>query len=259
MKTPIIIANWKLNGHKLLVEKFSKKIKNIEKNFFKENTIILSPPVIYIQKMKEKIKNKKIFFAAQNVDFNNKGAFTGEISSYMINEIGAKYVILGHSERRKNHNEDNLCIAKKFKSVKKNNLIPILCIGETEQEKKDGLTKNILKNQINQIFLKCGLNSFHKTCIAYEPVWAIGTGKNASPILINKIMKFIKKYIIYKSKNKNTKIYLQYGGSVSTKNIKSIIKSKYVNGVLVGSGSLDYKNFFKIIKISYKIKKNLLK
>ncbi|MCW5197708.1 triose-phosphate isomerase [Buchnera aphidicola] len=252
MLKPIIIANWKLNGDKILVQKFIKKISFDYKKYFKKNTIILSPPIIYIEYMKKCMKNLKLSFAVQNVDYNYQGAFTGEISTYMVQEIGAKYVILGHSERRKNHFENNLLVAKKFYCTKINNLIPILCIGETKNEKKSGLTKSILKKQIDEIFLICGKNAFNNTLIAYEPIWAIGTGTNASPILINKILKFIKKYIIYKSDNTNIKFYMQYGGSVSTENIKDIICQKYVDGVLIGSGSLNYKNFLKMIQISSK-------
>jgi triosephosphate isomerase len=248
MKKKIIIANWKLNGNKIFVKKFIEKINSINKNFLNYTKIILSPPIIYIEKMYKSIKNKKIHFASQNVDYHYQGAFTGEISPHMINEIGAQYVILGHSERRKNHFENNFLIAKKFYSIKKNNLIPILCIGETEKEKEKGLTKEIIISQINEIFLKCGKNAFNNTLIAYEPIWAIGTGQNASPENVNKIMKFIKKYIIQKSSNKNINLNMQYGGSVSPNNVKRIVEQKYIDGVLVGSGSLNYKNFLKIIQ-----------
>ncbi|CAL4321423.1 Triosephosphate isomerase [Buchnera aphidicola (Chaitophorus sp. 3695)] len=252
MLKPIIIANWKLNGNKVLVNKFIKKINNDYEKYFKKSTVIISPPMIYIEYMKKFMKNLKLSFAAQNVDYNYQGAFTGEISTYMIQEIGAKYIILGHSERRKHHFENNSLIAKKFYCTKINNLIPILCIGETENEKKSGLTENILTKQIDKIFLICGKNAFHNTLIAYEPIWAIGTGNNASPILINRTLKFIKNYIIFKSENTDIKFYMQYGGSVSTENIKDIICQKNVDGVLIGSGSLNYKNFLEMIKISSK-------
>ncbi|CAL4321332.1 triose-phosphate isomerase [Buchnera aphidicola] len=256
MNKKIVIANWKLNGDQTFVKDFIKKINSTQKKIFENIQIILSPPIIYINYMFKKINNKKIFFASQNVDYHDKGAFTGEISPYMINEIGAKYVILGHSERRKNHFENNTLIAKKFFSIKKNNLIPILCIGETKKEKEKGLTKEVLINQINQIFLTCGNDAFNKTFIAYEPIWAIGTGKNESPNNINKIMKFIKNYIMQKSLNKNIKFKLQYGGSVSDNNVHKIIEEKYIDGVLVGSASLNYKIFLKILKkISFREKK----
>ncbi|CAL4321607.1 Triosephosphate isomerase [Buchnera aphidicola (Chaitophorus populicola)] len=252
MHKPIIIANWKLNGNKILVKEFIKKINSDNTNFYKRHTIIISPPIVYIEYMQKFIHNKKLSFAVQNIDYNYQGAFTGEISTYMIQDIGAKYVILGHSERRKYHSETNYLVAKKFYCAKVNNLIPILCIGETKNEKKTGLTENILKKQIDEIFLLCGKDAFNNTLIAYEPIWAIGTGKNASPILINKILKFIKNYIIYKSDNTDIKFYMQYGGSVSTENIKEIIYQKNVDGVLIGSGSLNYENFLKIINISSK-------
>ncbi|CAL4321213.1 Triosephosphate isomerase [Buchnera aphidicola (Periphyllus testudinaceus)] len=249
MIKPIIVANWKLYGNKTFVQEFSKYFNLNLKNYLKKNTIIIAPPIIYIEYMKKLINEKNIFFSSQNIDYHNEGAFTGEISSRMLNDIGVKYVILGHSERRKNHFESNKLIAKKFHSVKKNNLIPILCIGETKEEKKLELTEKILKKQIDEIFLKCGKFAFNKTIVAYEPIWAIGSGKTATPNLINKILKMIKKYIIKNSFN-NIKLYMQYGGSVSPENIKNIINEKYVDGVLIGSGSLNFKNFKKIIQIS---------
>ncbi|CAL4321254.1 triose-phosphate isomerase [Buchnera aphidicola] len=248
MKKKIVIANWKLNGNKNFVKEFIHNINSENQKFFKNTKVIIAPPIIYIKYMSKKIHNKKISFASQNVDYNYQGAFTGEISPNMINEIGAKYIILGHSERRKNHFENNLLIAKKFFSVKKNKLIPILCIGETQEEKEKNLTKNIIQKQIDEIFLHCGNNAFHNTFIAYEPIWSIGTGENASPDDVNKIMKFIKNYIIKKSLYKKINLNLQYGGSVSPNNIKRIIEKKYIDGVLVGSGSLQYKNFLKIIQ-----------
>ncbi|NIH41234.1 MAG: triose-phosphate isomerase [Buchnera aphidicola (Periphyllus aceris)] len=249
MKKPIIVANWKLNGNKNFVKECIKYFNlNLNKNF-KKSTIIISPPIIYIKYMKKFLENKKIYFSSQNVDYHEQGAFTGEISANMLSEIGVKYSILGHSERRKNHFENNKIIAKKFYSLKKNNLIPILCIGETKKEKKLNLTEKILKKQVDSIFFKCGKLAFHKTIVAYEPIWAIGSGKSASPYLINKILKMIKKYIIKNSSN-NIKVYMQYGGSVSSKNIKEIIRLKYVDGVLIGSDSLNFKNFCKIINIS---------
>lgn len=252
MRKPIIIANWKLNGDKNLVRKFINKINIDYKKYFKKNKIIISPPIIYIEHMKKNMKNLNLSFAVQDIGYNYQGAFTGEISTYMVKEIGAKYAILGHSERRKYHFENDSLIAKKFYCAKTNHLIPILCIGETKNEKKLGLTKNILQKQIDKIFKICGENAFHNTLIAYEPIWAIGTGESASPKLINKILKFIKNYIIYKSNSTDIKFYMQYGGSVSIKNIKDIIYQKYVDGVLIGSGSLDYKNFLEMIKISSK-------
>ncbi|WP_343187590.1 triose-phosphate isomerase [Buchnera aphidicola (Periphyllus koelreuteriae)] len=253
MKKIIIIANWKLNGNKALVNKFSKYFTSNIIKYLKNNIIIMSPPVIYIEQMKKLINNKKIFFASQNIDYHETGAFTGELSANMIKEIGIKYVILGHSERRENHNENNKLIAKKFNSIKKNKIIPILCIGETKKEKKLGLTDKVLKKQIDSIFLKCGKLAFNNSIIAYEPRWSIGSGKTASPNLINKILKIIKKYIL-KNSFQDIKVYMQYGGSVSCDNIKNIINQKYVDGVLIGSGSLNFKNFKKMIKISSKLK-----
>ncbi|CAL4320940.1 triose-phosphate isomerase [Buchnera aphidicola] len=260
MKKITIIGNWKLNGTKNLVKKFSKKINLKFKKYSKFINIVLSPPYVYIDRMRKKIKDKKnIFLGSQNTDLRKSGAYTGEISVNMLKDIGVKYIFIGHSERRIYHKENNKKISKKFKIVKDNKLIPILCIGETKKEKKYKLTKVILKKQIKKIFNLCGKNAFKNSYIAYEPVWAIGSGKSASIKDINKVHQFIKDYIFKKSKiNNNYKknFYIQYGGSVTEDNALEIISQKNVDGLLIGANSLNYKKFLKIIDIVYKYYKN---
>ncbi|WP_343182350.1 triose-phosphate isomerase [Buchnera aphidicola] len=248
MKKFIITANWKLNGNNSIINYYIENLKN----YFNENKlfnkIIFVPPVIYINSIKNSIKKKNFFLGAQNVDINLSGAFTGEISATMLKDIGVKYVIIGHSERRKFHYENNDCIAKKFKILQENGITPILCIGENLKEKKNEKTELILKKQIEIIFNIVGRQAFQNAIIAYEPIWAIGTGENAKIQYVEKIHKFIKEYVMNNSNLNPKEIKVQYGGSVNENNIQQFFASDHIDGVLVGNSILIYKNFIKMIK-----------
>ncbi|WP_343192416.1 triose-phosphate isomerase [Buchnera aphidicola (Taiwanaphis decaspermi)] len=250
MNNSIIISNWKLHGNKDEISLYLNKLIPFMENI-KNCHVSIALPHIYLyfaQKILCKVKN--ISLSAQNVDLNNYGAFTGETSIFMLKEIGVKYVLVGHSERRKYHNENNKIVAKKFKIVKKNGLIPVLCIGETYEDKIHKKTKKVLKKQIDQIFLtnKNNYNLFNNSIIAYEPIWAIGTGISANHLDIKKINLFIKKYIFSKNNNIKQNNFIQYGGSVNYKNIKNIFDQTNINHFLIGSSSLNINEFFKIIK-----------
>ncbi|WP_422667228.1 triose-phosphate isomerase [Buchnera aphidicola] len=253
MKKFLIIANWKLNNTKDNISEFLKYLNIYLLDNNQKNIISIAPSFIYLEKLSREIKYKNFFITAQNVDINLQGAFTGEISVLMLKDIGVQYVILGHSERRILHHENNNIIAKKFSLVKKYHLTPILCIGETEKEKKLNKTYEILKNQINSIFEICGTESFRNTVIAYEPIWAIGTGKSADIEYVQKIHKFIKNYIIQYDHLSLDSLMIQYGGSITSLNAREFLEQMDVDGLLIGTASLQYKEFLKIVKISNNI------
>ncbi|QJC34873.1 triose-phosphate isomerase [Enterobacteriaceae endosymbiont of Donacia piscatrix] len=253
MKKFLIIANWKLNGNYNFINKNINIIKKIN-NSLNYCQLSIAPPYVYLNYINNLLKNTSIFLTAQNVDIHLKGSFTGEISINMLKDIGVKYVIIGHSERRIYHNEDIDLISKKFILIKKYGLIPILCIGETEQQKKNKLTEKICINQINSILKISNVNIFNKSIIAYEPLWAIGTGKIADLNEVKKVILFIRKYISSLNKDIVENIYFQYGGSVNYFNIDNFFKKKYINGFLIGKVSLTIKNFILLIE---KIEKNL--
>ncbi|QCI26003.1 triose-phosphate isomerase [Buchnera aphidicola] len=249
MKRFIITANWKLNGNNFLINNFIQNIKNyLSKNII-TNTIIFAPPIPYINNIKDQIKNKHFFLGAQNVDTNLFGAFTGEISINMLQDINVQYVIIGHSERRLFHNESNEYIAKKFQIIKSKNMIPILCIGENIQEKSSKKSEIVCQKQLDVILKLSDENIFKNSIIAYEPVWAIGTGKTADIQYICKMHQFIKKYITENSNVHTNEIIIQYGGSVNLSNIQNFLNIDEINGVLLGNSSLNYNQFIKIIEI----------
>ncbi|XZR53156.1 MAG: triose-phosphate isomerase [Enterobacteriaceae bacterium] len=247
MKKPLIIANWKLNGNQYFVNIFLKKLCykfNKQKNIF----ISIAPPLIYLYEAIKETKKSNITICAQNVDVNSHGAFTGDISAEMLKNIGVKYVLIGHSERRIYHKESNKEILDKFIIVKKNNLIPILCIGETFKEKINKQTEEICFNQINLIIKNLGIKVFKNSIIAYEPIWAIGNKILVNYTDIQKIHKFIRSKINLYDKKISKEIIIQYGGSVNYKNVKQLLKQPDIDGVLIGNNSLNFNNFIKIIK-----------
>ena len=211
----------------LIFNKEVKKDKKIE--------VVICPPFVFLSKVKELLLNIKL--GAQNCFFKEQGAYTGEISPVMLKGLGCKYVIIGHSERREYFNEENKNINRKIISLLKFNLTPILCIGETEKERKGNKLKEVLKKQIKE-----GLKGvdYKKIIIAYEPIWAIGTGKSCSMEDSKKVKEYISSLL------KDAKVL--YGGSVNGDNSEEYIKEAGYDGLLVGGASLKPKEFLKIIK-----------
>jgi len=244
MRKTIIAGNWKMN--KTVGEAISlvKELKNLLKDI-DDREIVICPPFTSLAPVAAELKASNIALGAQNMHFEKQGAFTGEISPSMLKEIGVKYVIIGHSERRHILNEDDELINKKIKSALENKLKPILCVGETLEERNKDKTKNIVGEQINQ-----GLKDIKKpVTIAYEPVWAIGTGKTATSEQAEEVHLFIRKLLseLFDEKTaENTSIL--YGGSVKPQNIKELISKDDIDGALVGGASLDAKSFTEIVK-----------
>lgn len=256
---PIIIGNWKLNGSKLSIYKFIEylKSKSIFSQYNKKLSVILSLPNLYLYYAKNILSktplNQIIQLSSQNVDTHISGAYTGEISVNMLSDIGIKYTILGHSERRKYHYENNDAIATKFILSKNEGITPILCIGENKLEKDSGNTKKVLLHQINSIFNKNTSihDMFNNSIIAYEPLWSIGSGCPASPKEVKEIHKLIRNFILKKQNYKLRNLYILYGGSVTEKNAFSFFKEEDIDGCLIGNASLNPKEFYNIIKYSF--------
>ncbi|WP_075431924.1 triose-phosphate isomerase [Buchnera aphidicola] len=251
MIKPIIIGNWKLNGSKKFIKNILKPLNQFLIKYYKVCTIVIAPPILYTNFIQNILSSDQanFFLGAQNVDTHFSGPFTGEISPIMLKDLEIHYVIIGHSERRVNHYEDNHIIAKKFHMLKQEKIIPVLCIGETSQEHKEKKTKEVCKKQIDVIFDLCGENAFNNTIVAYEPIWAIGSGQSASPKEVQIISHFIRNYIKSKSNNQIKNFFIQYGGSVTKNNAQELICQNDIDGFLIGGASLCLEEFTKIIKI----------
>ena len=233
MKKFIVGGNFKCNGD---LESIKEIIENLNKSKINDNIdVFIAPSVVHLYYVKTLLKNSKIKLAAQNCSLNDNGAFTGEVSINMLKDLGVKYVILGHSDRRKMGESDQL-IAKKVKKVLKNNLKVIFCIGENLEEKQKGITLDVLKKQINYVKNE-NINNFNNIIIAYEPIWSIGTGLIPSPEKINEILYEIRLYLVKLNINID-KVRIQYGGSVNGNNCHSLSKIEHVDGFLIGGASL---------------------
>jgi len=251
MRKPLFVANWKMNKTVVEAIALAKALKN-EFIGMTNREIVICPPFTALAAVAAEIKIANILLGAQNMHYEKEGAFTGEISPVMLKEIGVKYVILGHSERRHYFNESNELINKKLKSAAAFGLNPIFCVGETSEEREKKKTKAVIEKQIVEGLRGISEFEMQKINIAYEPVWAIGTGKNASPKQAENVHLFIRgivKKLYYKRISDNLRIL--YGGSVNPENVEGFMEKSSVDGVLVGGASLDEKKFIKIVKYDY--------
>ena len=246
---PLIVANWKCNPAK---EKEAKRLFNS----VKKTKAVICPPLIYLKSLAPYVG-----LGAQNCFWEKKGAFTGEVSPAMLKNIGCQYVIVGHSERRRYFNETGEVVNKKLKSVIEARMTPILCVGETQNQRDKGETENILRKQIEKALndiSKLKISPYgrspegrqnSKLIIAYEPIWAIGTGKPCDPEEAQKMGLLIRKIIsrIY-NRTLAQKMPILYGGSVNSKNGASYIKEAGLQGLLIGGASLEAKEFVDLVR-----------
>ncbi|HNW71340.1 MAG TPA: triose-phosphate isomerase [Candidatus Paceibacterota bacterium] len=248
MSKKIIVANWKMNPSSLK-EAESLFTKISKKNNFKKIEIVICPPYLYLCKLKK--FSRKIVLGAQNLFYEERGAFTGEISAEMLSNIGVKFVIIGHSERRK-LGESNKDVNKKIKAALFFGIKPILCVGETERDENHEYF-NFVKNQIEESLNGIHKDLIQKIIIAYEPVWALSTTQNrkdSNPDDSREMTVFIKKVLIDKFGTKIKMPKILYGGSVDVKNCCSFLKDGGVDGTLVGGASLNSEKFLEILNIA---------
>ncbi|MDH7604518.1 MAG: triose-phosphate isomerase [Melioribacter sp.] len=249
MRTKVVAGNWKMNND---INSSVTLINEIKKGLNQKNLnveVIICPPFTSLETANVLIKDTPIKLGAQNMYFETSGAFTGEISPLMLKSVGCEYVILGHSERRTIFLESNQLINKKIKSAVASGLKPIFCIGETLEEREKGETFKVVETQIREGLADLTEDELKNLIIAYEPVWAIGTGRNATPEQAEEVHKFIRELItqIY-SKEFAEKLIIQYGGSVKPENSKDLMLQPDIDGALVGGACLKADSFIKIIE-----------
>lgn len=253
-RRPLVMGNWKLNGDKTFTKNLISELK-AELHGVSGCDVAIAPPVMYLAHAEAALQGcgcgcsaGGISLGAQNVDVNVKGAFTGDISTEMLKEFGAKYIIIGHSERRTYHKESDEFIAKKFAALKEAGLVPVLCIGESEAENEAGKTEEVCARQIDAVINTLGVEAFNGAVIAYEPIWAIGTGKSATPAQAQAVHKFIRTHIAAKSQAVADQVIIQYGGSVNDANAAELFTQPDIDGALVGGASLKAAAFAAIVK-----------
>ena len=246
MRKKVIAGNWKMNmlPNETInfIEGLSQEIKDVK------NEIILCVPYTDLFYALLTAQNTNIKIGAQNMHWKEKGAYTGEISGQMLKSIGVEYVIIGHSERRQYFAETDETVNLKVKSALENNLKPIICVGETLEQREHGETEKIIESKIKLALKDLTKEQIRAIIIAYEPVWAIGTGKTATPEEANNVIKYIRKQIkeLYNEEIAEN-IIIQYGGSVKASNAEELFNMSDIDGALVGGASLNFKEFSEIV------------
>lgn len=247
MRQKFIAGNWKMNTS---VNEGLKLAKDLTKTFgnVRSFRIAIAPPFTHLSEISKVVKGSSIELAAQNMNENESGAFTGEVSATMLKDCGVKLVIIGHSERRHIFNESDETIAKKVKAVLNAGFECILCVGETKEERESEMLEKVLSRQLTSALKGLSDKEMSKVIIAYEPVWAIGTGLTATPIDAENAHKYIRS-VIEKTFNKKVAddVIIQYGGSVKGENVVELLSQKDIDGALVGGASLTFDKFSSIL------------
>lgn len=250
MRTPIIVANWKMNLNHLEAIALTQKLSyQIDKYILEESEVVFCPPFTDLRSVQTTIDSDKMLFklGAQNVNENEKGAFTGEISAPMLAKFGTQYVLVGHSERRQHFGETNETIAAKVKSVLKHGMTPILCVGETREQRDNEESFEVVEEQVNVGLSKISKSEVEKVIIAYEPVWAIGAGAPATIVQANEMIAKIRSVLFAISKGANDVARVIYGASVDPLNARNFMDQDGIDGLLVGGASLNADDFSRLV------------
>jgi triosephosphate isomerase len=248
MRKPFVAGNWKMHGSKASILSLVTGL-NAQANQLGDVDVAVCPPAIYVDYAKRTISSEAIAVGAQNMAVEPvQGAFTGEVSVEMLKDFDCEYVILGHSERRAIFGETDAEIAQKVKVALTNNVTPILCVGETLEERESGVMESVIATQLDAVLDVVGIDAFSSVVIAYEPVWAIGTGVTASPAQAQEVHAFIRGKLAGLNSAVAEKVIIQYGGSVKPDNAKELFGQADIDGGLIGGASLNADDFIAICK-----------
>jgi len=245
MRQPLVAGNWKMNGNReesaALLEGIVAGMGNVQKA-----EVAVCPPAILIPLAAEKLSGSDAKFGGQNMDYHTSGAYTGEISGAMLKDAGCTYVIVGHSERRSYYGEDDDLVARKFEAAQERSLIPILCVGESLEERENDQTEEVVARQLDAVLESLDINAFKNAVIAYEPVWAIGTGKTATKEQAQDVHKFIRDKLAELDAGIAADCRILYGGSMKPENAKELIAQPDIDGGLIGGAALKAEDFLGI-------------
>ena len=246
MRKTIVAGNWKMNASKETVNSLIEGILSGVNETTSE--VIVCAPFPYLSQVESLINKSKLMLGAQNLNVNPAGAYTGEVSADMIKDFGAQYVIVGHSERRSLYGETNAIVAEKTKAAIGAGLTPILCVGESLEDRESGKTEAVVEEQINAVINLIGIEAFDQAIIAYEPVWAIGTGLTASPEQAQAVHLFIRSLLADSSEKIAKRTPILYGGSMNAGNAADLISCSDIDGGLIGGAALKAEDFLQICK-----------
>jgi triosephosphate isomerase len=248
VRTPVIAGNWKMHGTvaetRGLVGELRSRLADVE-----SRTVVLAPPFTALAAAAEALDGSPIELAAQNVHWQSKGAFTGEVSAAMLVELGCRWAIVGHSERRQLFGETDAAVNRRARAALAADLRPIVCLGESLEEREAGATLEVVTRQTRAALLDMNPTDIRDICIAYEPVWAIGTGRTATPAQAEEVHETIRSVVAEIAGRETADgVRILYGGSVKPENIDSLMAERDVDGALVGGASLDAASFARIVE-----------
>jgi triosephosphate isomerase len=245
MRRSLVAGNWKMHGSRAEAAALLDELIH-QQSAALVAEVAVCPPFVYLQEAARRLKESNIALGGQNVCAEPIGAFTGEVSAAMLKDVGCRYVIVGHSERRALFHEDDALVARKFMAVQSQKLTPILCVGETLEQRERGETETVVARQADAVIAVAGVAALADAVIAYEPVWAIGTGKNATPDQAQAVHAFIRGRIAAQDAKIGADLRILYGGSVKAANAAELFEMPDVDGGLVGGASLRGDEFGKI-------------
>jgi triosephosphate isomerase len=247
MRKPFICGNWKMNKTIKEAEDLVNSLKELVDDI-DDVEVGVCPPAIDLQAVKKAAEGSKVKVGAQNMHWEESGAYTGDISPVMIKELGLEYIIIGHSERREYYDETDEEVNKKVQAAFKHGLKPIICVGETLEERKANDTQEKVEKQVKAALKGLNQKQVSQTVIAYEPIWAIGTGESASAKQANEVISYIRDVIQEDFVDAADDVRIQYGGSVKPHNIEEFMSESDIDGALVGGASLEAESFAAIAK-----------
>ncbi len=247
MRRPFVAGNWKMNGsaasNKALLDGIKAGLVAVA-----STDVAVCPPFVYLRDVAEQLQGTTVALGAQNLSEQSAGAYTGEISAAMLLDLACRYVIVGHSERRAIYGESDALVAKKFAAARKAGLIPILCVGELLEEREAGTTEQVIARQLDAVLALEGIAAFAQAVVAYEPVWAIGTGKTASPDQAQEVHAFIRNKLAAQDATIADKLRILYGGSVKASNAVELFGMADIDGGLIGGAALQADEFLAICR-----------
>ena len=247
MRRTLIAGNWKMNGSSSSIEALINGLKDGLSEVTNADMAVC-PPSIYLPLVKDLIGDAAIALGSQNVCDQESGAFTGEIAPSMLKEFNCQYALVGHSERRSLYGESDELVASRFAMARNSGLIPVLCIGETLEEREAGITEQVVSRQLDAVIVAQGIKAIADSVIAYEPVWAIGTGKTASPEQAQEVHAYIRNKLSALDAAVAEKVQILYGGSMNAANAKELLSQPDIDGGLIGGASLKPADFLAIGK-----------
>lgn len=247
MRRGLVVGNWKMNGSLAMIDGLLRDLQQDLSGFVGAD-VAVCPPYPYLPVVAELLQGSPIRYGAQNVAEETSGAFTGEVSAAMLADLDCHYVIVGHSERRALYGECDVMVVQKFEQAQREGLVPILCVGETLEQREAGQTLAVVSDQLRAVINSAGVHALLQAAIAYEPVWAIGTGKTATPEQAQDVHAHLRQLLLALDASVAAQVRIIYGGSVKADNAAELFSMKDIDGALVGGASLAAQDFATISK-----------